>query len=204
MKTPISILLLSAILSVLAGCSTPKYRGEGQIMNTTSWYLFIRQPEYTIRLPAFGLNTNITQECDLGDMGFFRKTQITVSLQFETDVNWYTFKEEYSLGASWGDFAVANAPTPWRDVDKIQGRLSYRVVTETGKELLQSDKLLKDYRWRRASRYYNYTQKDGEIYDFPLTSAIISKGTNLKVWFKYTGDPSLTNRGEFVVKCEPR
>ncbi len=191
---------LCVTLAVITGCrSTPEYKGDGQIKNTSYWEdNLIRVPEYTIQLASFGLATNAAREFYLGDVAFFRKTALAVRIRFSDAHDWDHFKQlPPSLKA---DAYIAKHKM--RDINEIKSRLSYRVETTTGNRLFQSDRQLADCGWARAYPASGLTRV--EIYDPEDSRMDIPYATSLKLWFSYTGDPSLTNRAELVVVCRPK
>ncbi len=128
-------------LYMLASCSgLPVYTGDGQIANTTTRHDgLIRIPEYSIRLAKFSLNENFEKEFKLGELSFFKHTTITVLVRFTDRHNWMLFGEN--------NFSKTNQPLlkyGWRPLDNLKSRLTYQVVDDSGKELIKSDKLLRN------------------------------------------------------------
>lgn len=191
---------LCVTLAAITGCrSTPVYRGDGEIINTTYWADgLVRTPEYTIKLASFGLDENLQQEFDLGDVGFFRGTMITVSVHFLDDHNWWHFSKLHPSEKTPGYVQKFRL----RDLDKVAARLKYRLVSEAGDELLRSDKLFGDYAWSGFQAGGGWSRI--ETYDPANVDTLIQRGAHLKLWFSYSGDATLTNRAELVVVCRAK
>jgi hypothetical protein len=155
----------------------------------------VRTPRYTIKLASFGLDETKQREFDLGDLAFFKATTITVSVHFLDEHSWWHF---HRLSPS-EKTAKYVAEFKLRDLDRIVSVLKYRVSTAAGEELFQSDKLLGDYIWSGAVLRNGWSQV--ETYDPANASTFIRRGDHLKLWFSYSGDPSLTNRADLVIVC---
>lgn len=197
---PRSIVICTAVL-LITGCrSIPPYNGDGQISNTTHWAdNIVRVRQYTIQLPSFPLNENSKGEFHLGDVAFFRKTRFGVSLRFPDNHDWDRFSQldqrmkrpkyvaQYRL----------------RDIDRVEGWLSFQVLNGAGEPLLQSDNLLRNYGWSGAGWL-----EDGwhlvELYVLNNRVAGVPKGDDLTLRFSYSGDPSLTNRGYITLELWPK
>jgi hypothetical protein len=189
-------------LLLVIGCrSTPDYRGEGQIANTSSGRDGVPVPfaEYTIILASFPLATNVTRDFYLGDVGFFRKTGMFLSIRFLDDHQWRHFRhltEGEKEPAYVERFHI-------RDVDNIQGHLSYRLLTEAGAELLHADTALNECNWS-GRQLRPYPRNMVEISDMKNNSVVIPESSKLKLQFSYTGDSSLSNNAQLVLLLHPK
>src|SRR5262245_42084563 len=93
-RTAQSACLLATIVALAACRSLPEYRGDGTISNTSSRRDGTVFPvrEYTVKLASFPLNTNLTHEFQLGEVAFFPKTTMAISVRFQDDHSWWHFK----------------------------------------------------------------------------------------------------------------
>jgi hypothetical protein len=198
MKRPSAIYSAVAMLLFLLGChNTPKYMGEGRIINTTSWEDNIaRVPEYTLELASFPLSTNSQQTFSLGRISFFRKTTIAVFLRFTSDKPWekhtrFTSSERFRRG-----YEIAKI----NDIDMLHARWICSVDVENGKQIIGFDKLLKDCIWSQS--HFTGSSRIIDIYDLASHSKDVPASGNLTLSLSFVGDPALTNRAELVVVCK--
>jgi hypothetical protein len=197
MKQPPAIFSVIAMLLFLPGChNTPKYLGEGRIINTTSWEDNIaRVPGYTLELASFPLSTNCQQKFSLGKISFFRRTTITVFLRFTSNEPWakhtrFTPSEQFRRG-----YEISKI----NDIDMLQARWICSVDAENGKQIIRFDKLLKDCIWSQS--HIKGSSQINDIYDLASHSKEVPASGELTLSFSFWGDPALTNRAELVVVC---
>jgi hypothetical protein len=189
-----NICLGIAALAMITGChTTPSwYRGDGQIKNTSYFAdgsIFCYTTEYTIRLASFDMSTNIQKEFNLGELSSFREPRITVCIRFKDQYLWshFTAKEAKML-AKYG----------WRNLDNVKGSFGYRLSNQFGTLIDQPETILKNYNWGGGQSDSEFGWET-EISSINHDHTEIPKGSKLKLWVSYTGDPSLTNRADFVV-----
>jgi hypothetical protein len=190
-----------ATLLLVAGCRwVPEYYGEGQIANTSSRRDGSPIPfaEYSITLASFPVSTNLTREFQLGNLGFFQKTSMHVCIRFVDDHTWWHFRH-LTPGEKEPSYVKR---FHMRDADKIQGRLSYQLLEDSGAELLHADTPLSECNWS-GKQLRPYPRTRVEISVLNNSGAKIPKNSNLKLRFSYRGDPSLTNEAHLVLLCWP-
>jgi hypothetical protein len=195
MRAPFLIICWGiAILAMITGCrTTPRYQGDGQIKNTSFWadsIAYTRQ--YAIRLASFDMSTNVQKEFNLGELSSFREPKITVCIRFKDRYGWYHFTKfnakETRMAAKF-DF---------RNIDGLKSRFGYRLSNQSGTLIAQPETLLKDYTWGGDESDSEIGQEI-EIRNSDQVRTRVPAGSRLKLWVSYTGDPSLTNRADFVV-----
>ena len=184
---------------MLASCSgLPVYTGDGQIANTTTWHDgLIRIPEYSIRLANFPLNENFEKEFNLGKLSFFKHTTVTVLVRFIDRHNWWLFGESDSSKTN--KLILDNN---WRELDNLKSHLTYHVVDESGKDLIKSDKLFKDYRWGQMQ--IKGGEKQIDVYNIDNVHTEIPGGEKLRLLFSYKGDTNMTNQAEIIIVCRSK
>ncbi|MGA2241656.1 MAG: hypothetical protein ABSH11_06410 [Verrucomicrobiota bacterium] len=189
MRAPFQIICWEiAILVMITGCgTTPRYQGDGQIKNTSYFAdanLLCYTRQYAIRLASFDMSTNFQKEFNLGELSSFREPKITVCIRFKDRHSWYHLRKAVKF-----DF---------RDIDGLKSRFGYRLSNQSRTLIAQPETLLKDYTWGGG-------QSDSEIgYEIEIRNddqirTRVPAGSKLKLWVSYTGDPSMTNRADFVV-----
>lgn len=195
------LVVICTAIVLITGCrSIPPYKGDGQISNTTHWDdNLVRVRQYTIQLPSFPLNENREGEFHLGDVAFFRNTRFGVSLRFQDNCTWRRFSH-LPDSMKTRDYV---AEYRLRDIDSIGGRMSFQVLDASGKPLLQSDQLLKDLVWSQSGAPENGWSQVA-LRDKTNNAAAAPKAEDLNLRYSYMGDPSLTNRGSFVIELWPR
>ena len=195
MKTPSRILAVFSMLLFLLGCyGTPKYTGEGKIINTARWEDdIVRVPEYTIELASFSLSTNVQGNFSLGSISFFRRTAFTIFLRFTDDHPW----RKYSESGSSAQLRRAYKNSGTKDIDKVQARWTCRVDVENGEEIIKFDKPIKDCVW--SGLHLKGSLHRIDIYDRANADKETPAGKNLTFSFSFSGDPTLTNHAELVV-----
>jgi hypothetical protein len=192
-----SACLLAIVVALPACHSLPDYRGDGTISNTSSRRDGTVFPvrEYTVKLASFPLNTNLTHEFQLGEVAFFPKTTMAISIRFQDAHSWWHYK--HLTPPERDERTVANRNM--RDIDTVQGRLSYRVLSETGAPLLTSDTPLSECDWAqspgRDPRHNRVEIRDGQS-----SLMGVEKGYRLRLWFQYSGDQTMTNMADLILR----
>ena len=183
-----------AVLAIATGCNTtPRYQGDGYIKNTSYWADGVDYTTlYTIRLASFDMSTNVQREFNLGELSAVRAPTITVCIRFKDQFRWFHLAEADKL-----ELKVA-AENSWRDVDSLKSTFSYRLSNQSGTLLEQPTTLLKDYTWG-GGQIDPEVGSEIEIRNSNQARTKVPPGSKLKLWVSYAGDPTLTNRGEFVV-----
>lgn len=180
-----------ALLALLPGChTTPRYRGDGHIRNTSYWDDgVVYTTQYTIRLQTFDMSTDIQKEFDLGQLSLFREPRLKVCIRLKDPHFWTRIRP------SEAKFAAREG---WRNTDTVKSTLGYQLRDQSGTVLAQSSKPLKDYVWSNGE-FDPAVGREYEIYDLDHYDTRVPKGSKLYLSLSYTGDPALTNRGDFVV-----
>lgn len=194
----IKMLAFCLLAPLVSGCHGEiQYAGEGTVTNTTTRHDgLVKIPERTIRLISFDMHRDFERNFNIGDICFFRNTTVTVFVRF-IDTNMWRHLSEFSPSRR-----ASSSEDNLRNIDPLQNRLVYRLATEDGKVLMESDKSLKDYTWGQAQLGGGRFKVD--IYNRSLAHGEIPKGSKLKLWFSYVGNPSLTNTAELLVVCRPK
>jgi hypothetical protein len=182
-----------AILAMITGCTTPRYNGDGQIKNTSFWadsIAYTRQ--YAIRLASFDMSTNFQKEFNLGKLSSFREPNITVCIRFKDQNIWEHFNKKSAKEA------MRAAEFGFLNMDALKSRFGYRLSNQSGILIAQPETLLKDYTWGgdQSDDEIGYETEIRNDDQFPTR---VPAGSKLKLWVSYTGDPSMTNRADFVV-----
>jgi hypothetical protein len=95
---------------------------------------------------------------------------------------------ELKLAARWG----------WQNKDEVKSRMSYRFSNQWGTFASQPETPLKDFIWSGAEfdRTVGWEREIGNQHEIP-----VPRGSVIKLWFSYLGDPSLTNRADLYIRA---
>lgn len=182
------------LLAAVAGCgSTPHYKGEGQIKNTSYWADgLVHTTQYTIRLASFEMNKNVQREFELGELSSWREPRLTICVRFKDPLAWYHLTKSDAR-----DARIATSEN-WQNIDNVKGRFGYQLSNQSGILVNQPEAPLKELNWGRGE-FDSAVGDEHEISSIDHVSTEIPKGSKLKLSVSYTGDPSLTNHADFVV-----
>ena len=193
--------IMAAILATITGCdTTPCYRGDGKIKNTSYFAdgsLLCYSREYAIRLASFDMSTNIQAEFNLGELSSFRDPRIpiiTICIRFKEPYQhpWHHFDKtdtrEVRIADKFG----------WRNLDDLKSSFGYRLSNQSGELLTQPEMPLTNYTWG-GSEIDSDVGYETEIRNNNQICTPVPAGSKLKLWVSYKGDPSFTNRADFVV-----
>lgn len=182
------------LLAAVAGCSsTPRYRGEGQIKNTSYWADgLVHTTQYTIRLASFEMSTNVQREFDLGELSSWREPRLAVCVRFKDPRGWERLANS---SARQGRIAASEN---WQNIDVVKSRFGYQLASQSGVLVSQPEIPLRDFNWGRGE-FDPAIGDEHEISQVEHVRTEIPKGSKVKLSVSYTGDPSLTNRADFVV-----
>ncbi len=182
------------LLAAVTGCNTtPHYRGEGQIRNTSYWDDgVVHTTQYTIRLASFEMSANVQREFELGELSSWREPRLTVCVRFKDPRAWY------HLAKSDAREARVGASENWQNIDDLRGRFGYQLSNQSGVLLSQPEAPLGEFNWGRGE-FDREVGDEHEISKLEHVGTAVPKGSKLKLSVSYTGDPGLTNQADFVV-----
>ena len=187
-----------ALVSVaFVGCTiSPQYHGDGRFKNTSHWGAWwMGDPRnYTIRLASFAMNTNVTQDFNLGRLGVFGEPRVTICIRLKEEHSWWHLSR---YNAEEREFA---AKRKWRNIDDVKSSFGYQLSNESGVLFSQTNTPLKNYTWSRAL-FDSDIGREIEIYGHHVATGV-PRRSRLKLHVDYTGDPALTNQADFVVVWE--